>query len=247
MSSWASAWCQPSRSPPSTRGRRYRANCTSSATTSTTPAAITERPGGVPRRPRAADPADGGGAEGARVRARRRAAAGTRGCGKPIGRPHLAEAVLSAPANASRLAAEEIDDIGSLIRGYLIEGKPAFPPARDADRRRGGGRRSTMPAAWRSGRTRSGTYPTPLKSLLEHRPLRRPRIDGVEAFYVTPHASRPSCSPPAAASSVFSHRLRRLPRAREPPVLALPRIRDLRPRAQSSGRSLQSASSACSR
>jgi len=46
--------------------------------------------------------------------------------GKPIGRPHLAEAVLSASANASRLQAEEIDDIGSLIRGYLIEGKPAF-------------------------------------------------------------------------------------------------------------------------
>jgi 3',5'-nucleoside bisphosphate phosphatase len=46
--------------------------------------------------------------------------------GKPIGRPHLAEAVLSAPANADRLKAESIDDIGSLIRGYLIEGKPAF-------------------------------------------------------------------------------------------------------------------------
>ncbi|HEY4897707.1 MAG TPA: PHP domain-containing protein [Solirubrobacteraceae bacterium] len=46
--------------------------------------------------------------------------------GKPIGRPHLAEAVLSAPANAQRLQDEEIDDIGSLIRGYLIEGRPAF-------------------------------------------------------------------------------------------------------------------------
>ena len=46
--------------------------------------------------------------------------------GKPIGRPHLAGAVLNAPANAQRLADEEIDDIGSLIRGYLIEGKPAF-------------------------------------------------------------------------------------------------------------------------
>jgi predicted metal-dependent phosphoesterase TrpH len=46
--------------------------------------------------------------------------------GKPIGRPHLAEAALSASANGSRLEAEEIDDIGSLIRGYLIEGKPAF-------------------------------------------------------------------------------------------------------------------------
>jgi predicted metal-dependent phosphoesterase TrpH len=46
--------------------------------------------------------------------------------GKPIGRPHLAGAVLNAPANAERLANEQIDDIGSLIRGYLIEGKPAF-------------------------------------------------------------------------------------------------------------------------
>jgi predicted metal-dependent phosphoesterase TrpH len=46
--------------------------------------------------------------------------------GKPIGRPHLAQAVLDAPANTDRLAQEEIDDVGSLIRGYLIEGKPAF-------------------------------------------------------------------------------------------------------------------------
>jgi 3',5'-nucleoside bisphosphate phosphatase len=46
--------------------------------------------------------------------------------GQPIGRPHLAEAVLGAPANAQRLQDENIDDIGSLIRGYLIEGRPAF-------------------------------------------------------------------------------------------------------------------------
>jgi predicted metal-dependent phosphoesterase TrpH len=46
--------------------------------------------------------------------------------GKPIGRPHLAGAVLRAPANAARLQQEGIDDVGSLIRGYLIEGKPAF-------------------------------------------------------------------------------------------------------------------------
>jgi predicted metal-dependent phosphoesterase TrpH len=46
--------------------------------------------------------------------------------GKPIGRPHLAGAVLRAPANAERLQAEGIDDVGSLIRGYLIEGRPAF-------------------------------------------------------------------------------------------------------------------------
>jgi 3',5'-nucleoside bisphosphate phosphatase len=46
--------------------------------------------------------------------------------GKPIGRPHLAAAVLGAPANAQRLKDEQIDDVGSLIRGYLIEGKAAF-------------------------------------------------------------------------------------------------------------------------
>jgi 3',5'-nucleoside bisphosphate phosphatase len=46
--------------------------------------------------------------------------------GKPIGRPHLAGAVLNAPGNAQRLADEGIDDVGSLIRGYLIEGRPAF-------------------------------------------------------------------------------------------------------------------------
>jgi 3',5'-nucleoside bisphosphate phosphatase len=46
--------------------------------------------------------------------------------GKPIGRPHLAGAVLGAPANAPRLAEEGIDDVGSLIRAYLIEGRPAF-------------------------------------------------------------------------------------------------------------------------
>jgi 3',5'-nucleoside bisphosphate phosphatase len=46
--------------------------------------------------------------------------------GQPIGRPHLAEAALAAPGNAERLQAEHIDDIGSFIKAYLIEGRPAF-------------------------------------------------------------------------------------------------------------------------
>lgn len=46
--------------------------------------------------------------------------------GQPIGRPHLAEAVLRCEQNSDRLRSEGIDDIGSLIRGYLIEGRPAF-------------------------------------------------------------------------------------------------------------------------
>jgi 3',5'-nucleoside bisphosphate phosphatase len=45
---------------------------------------------------------------------------------RPIGRPHLAEAVLACPANAARLRAEHIDDVGSLIEAYLTEGRAAF-------------------------------------------------------------------------------------------------------------------------
>jgi 3',5'-nucleoside bisphosphate phosphatase len=45
---------------------------------------------------------------------------------QPIGRPHLAEAALRSPANASRLKQEGIDEIGSFIRAYLVEGRPAF-------------------------------------------------------------------------------------------------------------------------
>jgi predicted metal-dependent phosphoesterase TrpH len=45
---------------------------------------------------------------------------------EPIGRPHLANAVLRAPANSPRLKAEGIDDVGGVIRGYLIEGRQAF-------------------------------------------------------------------------------------------------------------------------
>jgi hypothetical protein len=46
--------------------------------------------------------------------------------GKPIGRPHLANAVLGHAANSERLREEQIDDVGSLIRAYLIEGRSAF-------------------------------------------------------------------------------------------------------------------------
>jgi predicted metal-dependent phosphoesterase TrpH len=46
--------------------------------------------------------------------------------GEPIGRPHLAAAVLSDAANAPRLDAEGIDEIGSFIKTYLVEGRPAF-------------------------------------------------------------------------------------------------------------------------
>ncbi|MDW5598237.1 PHP domain-containing protein [Conexibacter stalactiti] len=49
-----------------------------------------------------------------------------RAAGKPLGRPHLAEAVLIHPANAERLAEEGHDDISSFIPAYLIPGTPGY-------------------------------------------------------------------------------------------------------------------------
>jgi len=104
--------------------------------------------------------------------------------GKPIGRPHLAEAVLSAPANAQRLKDESIDDIGSLIRGYLIEGKPAFrlretptvAQAVDAIHEAGG------VAVWAHPFWDISDPDEVLSSIDRFHAL---GIDGVEAFYIT--------------------------------------------------------------
>lgn len=49
-----------------------------------------------------------------------------RQAGKPIGRPHLTQAVLEHPANADRLAAEGYDDVSSFLPDFLIPGKPAY-------------------------------------------------------------------------------------------------------------------------
>jgi 3',5'-nucleoside bisphosphate phosphatase len=46
--------------------------------------------------------------------------------GKPVGRPHLAAAVLAHPANAERLADEGHSDVSSFIPAYLIQGMPGY-------------------------------------------------------------------------------------------------------------------------
>jgi predicted metal-dependent phosphoesterase TrpH len=104
--------------------------------------------------------------------------------GKPIGRPHLAGAVLRAPANAERLAQEGIDDVGSLIRGYLIEGKPAFrlretPTVAEAVRaiHEAGG-----VAVWAHPYWDISDDDEVLDSIDRFHAL---GIDGVEAFYIT--------------------------------------------------------------
>jgi predicted metal-dependent phosphoesterase TrpH len=104
--------------------------------------------------------------------------------GEPIGRPHLAEAVLAHPANAERLRAEDIDDVGSLIRGYLIDGKPAFalrvtPTVAEAIEaiHAGGGVAIWAHPFW------DVEDPDEVLSMVER--FRALGIDGVEAFYVT--------------------------------------------------------------
>src|SRR5207302_3598087 len=104
--------------------------------------------------------------------------------GKPIGRPHLAKAVLGPAANAPRLKAENIDDIGSLIRRYLIEGRPAFclretptvAEAVEAIHEAGG------VAIWAHPFWDISDEAEVLDTIDRFRAL---GIDGVEAFYVT--------------------------------------------------------------
>lgn len=104
--------------------------------------------------------------------------------GKPIGRPHLAGAVLRAPANAERLREEGIDDVGSLIRGYLIEGRPAFrlrqtptvAESIEAIHEAGG------VAVWAHPFWDISDADEVVASLERFRAL---GIDGVEAFYIT--------------------------------------------------------------
>jgi 3',5'-nucleoside bisphosphate phosphatase len=104
--------------------------------------------------------------------------------GEPIGRPHLAEAALAHPANAGRFREEEIDDIGSFIRAYLIEGRAAFslrvtPTVAEA-----------VDAIHAAGGVAIWAHPfwdvsDPLEVLATIGRFRALGIDGIEAFYVT--------------------------------------------------------------
>jgi predicted metal-dependent phosphoesterase TrpH len=48
--------------------------------------------------------------------------------GEPIGRPHLADAVVRHPANERRLHDEGLDERSAFLEAYLIDGLPAFVP-----------------------------------------------------------------------------------------------------------------------
>ena len=46
--------------------------------------------------------------------------------GQTVGRPHLAQAVVSHPDNAARLAEENLTDPSAFLVAYLIDGRPAY-------------------------------------------------------------------------------------------------------------------------
>jgi hypothetical protein len=54
--------------------------------------------------------------------------AARRAAGESTGRPHLAAAALAHPANAGRLRAEGIEEVGAFIEAYLVPGTPGFRP-----------------------------------------------------------------------------------------------------------------------
>ena len=103
---------------------------------------------------------------------------------RPVGRPHLAQAVLEHPANAQRLAAEGLTNHAQVLEAYLIPGTPGY-------------RRRTMPTVQEAirvihdaGGLAVWAHPfwdlddpgEVLETLARFRTL---GIDGVEAFYIT--------------------------------------------------------------
>jgi 3',5'-nucleoside bisphosphate phosphatase len=104
--------------------------------------------------------------------------------GKPIGRPHIAHAVVGHPANADRLAAEQLTDATSFLKAYLIEGRPAFrsrehPVVREAIAtiHDAGGLAIWAHPFW--------DVPDPDDVLGAIDRFRADGIDGVECFYLT--------------------------------------------------------------
>jgi 3',5'-nucleoside bisphosphate phosphatase len=104
--------------------------------------------------------------------------------GRSIGRLHLAEAALACPENTPRLREEGIEEIGGFIRGYLVEGTPAFrlrqtPTVREAVQvvHEAGGVAIWAHPFW------DLSDPADVLDTIDR--FQAMGIDGVEAFYIT--------------------------------------------------------------
>jgi predicted metal-dependent phosphoesterase TrpH len=104
--------------------------------------------------------------------------------GLPVGRPHLAAAVMACPLNAERLAAEGLSDPDSVLEAYMTEGRPAFrlrlvPSVKEA-----------VAAIHAAGGVAVWAHPfwdvhDPRDVLDTIERFRTLGMDGVEAFYTT--------------------------------------------------------------
>ena len=148
--------------------------------------------------------------------------------GRPIGRPHVAQAVVQHPANGERLASEGLGGVSEFLVAYLIDGKPAFvgrskPTVAEAIEtiHSAGGL-----AVWAHPFWDMEAAEEALGSIERYADL---GLDGVEAFYVThtEHQARLVAEPLRAARPPHD-RVGGLPRSRPPPVQRVPRLRDVR-------------------
>ncbi len=103
---------------------------------------------------------------------------------KPIGRPHLAQAVLAHPANAARLSDEALTNHAQVLEAYLVPGAPGYrrrtlPTVKEAIRviHDAGGL-----AVWAHPFWDLDDPADVVDTLTRFRAL---GLDGVEAFYIT--------------------------------------------------------------
>jgi predicted metal-dependent phosphoesterase TrpH len=104
--------------------------------------------------------------------------------GKTIGRPHLAQAVVSHPDNRERLQRDGLLEPTAFLVAYLIDGKPAFAP-RDAPTVE-----QAIELIHGAGGLAVWAHPfwdvkDPGEVIETVERFRRAGLDGVEAFYVT--------------------------------------------------------------
>jgi 3',5'-nucleoside bisphosphate phosphatase len=104
--------------------------------------------------------------------------------GRSIGRPHLAQAVVSQPANRDRLAAEGLSDPTAFLVAYLIEGRPAFKE------REAPSVEEAIALIHGAGGVAVWAHPfwdikAPAEVLEAIDRFRAAGLDGVESFYVT--------------------------------------------------------------
>ena len=104
--------------------------------------------------------------------------------GKPIGRPHLADAVVRNPANSERLRSEGLDERSAFLVAYLIDGAPAFRPRTKPTVS------ESIEAIHDAGGVAVWAHPfwdveAPDQVLARIERFRGWGLDGVECFYVT--------------------------------------------------------------